>query len=97
MTTTIGDLREENVGKSLVEKTLEEFGQIDCLVNAAGILVTGEVETCDISEYDKQFDVNVRSIITTTKLVIPYVIKTKGTIVNVSSVTGTNAVSVHTF
>lgn len=61
---TIGDLRESSVAKELVEHTLQEFGQIDCLVNAAGILVNGTVLETSVTEYDKQFDVNVRRYLT---------------------------------
>ncbi|KAI6182282.1 Oxidoreductase, short chain dehydrogenase/reductase family protein [Aphelenchoides bicaudatus] len=85
---TIGDLREEKNAKELIEHTLKEFGKINCLVNAAGILVNGTVLETSLTEYDKQFDVNVRSVIQLTRLAIPLLTKSKGTIVNVSSVTG---------
>jgi NAD(P)-dependent dehydrogenase (short-subunit alcohol dehydrogenase family) len=58
--TTIGDLREEKVAKELIEHTIKEFGKINSLVNAAGILVNGTVLETPLTEYDKQFDVNVR-------------------------------------
>jgi NAD(P)-dependent dehydrogenase (short-subunit alcohol dehydrogenase family) len=41
-----------------------------------------------VTAYDKQFDVNVRSVIQLTKCAIPHLIKSKGRIVNVSSVAG---------
>uniref|UniRef100_A0A1I7RL59 3-oxoacyl-[acyl-carrier-protein] reductase FabG n=1 Tax=Bursaphelenchus xylophilus TaxID=6326 RepID=A0A1I7RL59_BURXY len=91
VTTTVGDLRDDEVAKDFVDHTLQTFGRIDSLVNAAGILVNGTVEDSSLTDYDKQFDVNVRSIIALTKYALPHIIKTKGTIVNVSSVAGTNA------
>ncbi|CAD5206197.1 unnamed protein product [Bursaphelenchus okinawaensis] len=91
VTTTIGDLRDAAVAKDFVHHTLETFGRIDSLVNAAGILVNGTVEDSSVTDYDKQFDVNVRSIVVLTKYALPHIIETKGTIVNVSSVAGTNA------
>uniref|UniRef100_A0A0K0G2H3 3-oxoacyl-[acyl-carrier-protein] reductase FabG n=1 Tax=Strongyloides venezuelensis TaxID=75913 RepID=A0A0K0G2H3_STRVS len=91
VTTTIGDLREEAVGKKLIENAVNVFGRIDVLVNAAGILVNGCVDSTPITEYDRQFDVNVRSIIVLTQFALPYIKKTKGAIVNVSSVAGTRS------
>lgn len=57
---TLGDLREFKVAKDLIDHTIQEYGKIDCLVNAAGILVGGTVLDTNLAEYDKQFDVNVR-------------------------------------
>ncbi|KAI6203539.1 hypothetical protein M3Y94_00568900 [Aphelenchoides besseyi] len=88
VTTTMGDLRDSSVARDLVEHTIKEFGQLDVLVNSAGILVTGSVEECDMKNYDKVFDVNVRSVIQLTKFAIPHIIKQQGAIVNVSSVAG---------
>ncbi|KAI6179427.1 Short-chain dehydrogenase reductase SDR domain containing protein [Aphelenchoides besseyi] len=72
VTTTIGDLRDSSVARDLVEHTIKEFGQLDVLVNSAGILVTGSVE----------------DVIQLTKFAIPHIIKQQGAIVNVSSVAG---------
>lgn len=57
---TIGDLREESIAKDLIDHTLKEFGRIDSLINAAGILISGTVLERSMTDYDKQFDVNVR-------------------------------------
>lgn len=74
--------------EAIVQKAVELFGQIDTLINSAGILVNGAVIDADIELYDRQMDVNVRSVITLTKAALPHLIKTKGTIVNVSSIAG---------
>lgn len=60
MTLTVGDLREESVAKELIDHTVKKYEGIDVLVNSAGILVTGSVEDTKVTEYDRQFDVNVR-------------------------------------
>uniref|UniRef100_A0A0K0E9N8 3-oxoacyl-[acyl-carrier-protein] reductase FabG n=1 Tax=Strongyloides stercoralis TaxID=6248 RepID=A0A0K0E9N8_STRER len=91
VTTTIGDLCEESICKKLVENAVNVFGRIDVLVNGAGILVNGCVDSTPITDYDKQFNVNVRSIILLTQFALPYIKKTKGSIVNVSSVAGTRS------
>ena len=60
MIVTVGDLREEAVAKDVVKHTLDKFGRVDVLVNAAGILINGTAEDCAITEFDRIFDVNVR-------------------------------------
>jgi len=89
ITATIGDLRDDSVAKDLIKHTMDKFGQIDVLVNNAGILVNGTVEESPVTDYDRVFDVNVRSVIQLTKHAIPHLIASKGTVVNVSSVAGT--------
>ena len=49
----------------------------------------GNIETMKMDDYDYTMNVNVRSIIVLTQLCVPHLIKEKGSIVNVSSVTGT--------
>lgn len=78
-------------GDSIIAKTLERFGRIDILVNNAGILLAGTIETTDIADFDRVMDVNLRSVFQLTQKAIPSVRMTKGNIVNVSSVAGTNS------
>uniref|UniRef100_A0A1I7W0C8 3-oxoacyl-[acyl-carrier-protein] reductase FabG-like n=1 Tax=Loa loa TaxID=7209 RepID=A0A1I7W0C8_LOALO len=86
--TTVGDLTDEKVAISLIERTVEKFGRTDSLINAAGVLVNGKVMDCSMEDYDYLMDINLRSIVQLTRKVIPYLIKTKGSIVNVSSING---------
>lgn len=76
----------------IVNETIEHFDQLDVLINSAGIAVQDNTNTLSITQFDRVFDVNVRSVITLTKLCIPYLEKTKGCIVNVSSISGLKAV-----
>ncbi|KAG4069104.1 hypothetical protein HA402_008415 [Bradysia odoriphaga] len=73
---------------SVINKTIDRFGQIDILINNAGVLQKGSVEDIEIGDFDDVMDVNVRSVFKLTKLAIPHLMKTKGNIVNVSSITG---------
>ncbi|KAG9354427.1 hypothetical protein JZ751_001136 [Albula glossodonta] len=83
-----GDLSDEDTVKRTVEQTLSHFGRLDVLVNSAGILAMGSIETTNLEQYDKVMNVNVRSVYYLTHLCVPHLIKTKGCIVNVSSVNG---------
>ncbi|XP_068154526.1 3-oxoacyl-[acyl-carrier-protein] reductase FabG [Drosophila tropicalis] len=72
----------------IVKKTLDKFGRIDVLVNNAGILGVGGLETLDIETFDAVLNTNVRGVILLTKATIPHLLKTKGAVVNVSSCAG---------
>ncbi|XP_036454139.1 3-oxoacyl-[acyl-carrier-protein] reductase FabG [Colossoma macropomum] len=83
-----GDMTDEETVKKTVELTIAHFGRLDVLINSAGILAMGTIETTDMAQYDQVMNVNVRSVYHLTHLCVPYLIKTKGSIVNVSSVNG---------
>lgn len=52
----------------------------------------GGIESISMEDYDKQMDVNVKSVFVLTKLALPHIIETKGNIINVSSVCGIRSV-----
>lgn len=74
--------------KKIIDEALRKFGQIDVLVNNAGILETGTIENTSLEQYDRVMNTNIRSIYALTMLAVPHLIKTVGNIVNVSSVNG---------
>ncbi len=75
----------------IVRETVEELGGIDILVNAAGILRTGNIESTRLEDWDELFNINVRSPFFLTQNAMPYLIDRKGAVVSVSSVTGIRA------
>ncbi|XP_071789389.1 3-oxoacyl-[acyl-carrier-protein] reductase FabG-like [Asterias amurensis] len=85
---TVADLWKEEDVKRIADRTLEHFGQIDVLVNNAGLAYPAGIEACTLEQFDKTFDLNVRAPLQLTHLLRPHLIKTKGAIVNVSSVNG---------
>ena len=89
------DLTNESELASLVQKTIDEFGKLDILVNNAGVLEMGNIENTTMEQYDRVMNVNVRSIYQLTMLATPELIKTKGNIVNISSVNGIRSVSIN--
>lgn len=72
--------------ENLIQKVIQKFGKIDVLINNAGIdFLQEDIATVSESDYDALVDTNFKSVFLMTKHVIPYLIKTKGTIVNISS------------
>jgi len=72
----------------VVRETVETFGGIDVLVNAAGIIATGTVETTALEDWDYMMNVNVRGPFYLMQRAMPYLVERKGNVVNVSSVNG---------
>ena len=69
----------------------EKFNQIDVLVNSAGIIMNGTIENTMLEDWDKMLNINLRTVFVLMQKSIPFLEKTKGNIVNVSSVAGTRA------
>lgn len=86
--TIIGDLKIEEDVENILNSTIKHYGKLDILVNNAGILVLSTIETTSLKEFDEVMNINVRSVYHLTMLAVPHLIKTKGNIVNVSSVNG---------
>ncbi|KAI8044775.1 cyclopentanol dehydrogenase [Drosophila gunungcola] len=82
------DMNSESDVQSIVSVTLAKHGRIDVLVNNAGILELGSIENTSLEQFDRLMNTNVRALYQLTMLVTPELVKTKGNIVNVSSVNG---------
>ena len=89
----IGDLINDEDRVKIIEKTIEKFGKIDVLVNNAGIVGYGGIKETSMEQFDSIIGINLRSVYHLTILATPHLIKTKGNIVNVSSICGMRAFS----
>jgi NAD(P)-dependent dehydrogenase (short-subunit alcohol dehydrogenase family) len=83
-------LGEETV-EMVVNAALDEFRGIDVLVNAAGIISNGTIETTQLEDFDAMMNINVRSVFLMMQKCAPYLEKGRGNIVNLSSVAGTRS------
>lgn len=79
------NLTKEEEVKDIFKKVEESFGSIDILVNNAGVSSRTKLEDYTEEEYDKVSDLNIKSVFVCSKIVIPYLKKTKGVILNTSS------------
>nr|XP_053651488.1 dihydroanticapsin 7-dehydrogenase-like [Cherax quadricarinatus] len=87
------DLSKDADCEHVVSATVSHFGHLDILVNSAGSLIVGGIETISMEDYDRQMNINTRSVFLMMKLALPHILETKGNIVNISSVTGLRAFS----
>lgn len=73
----------------LVEKTINKFGQIDVLINNAGIDCYFPFEQLEVEQILSTIETNLTGTILLTRFVIPHMLqKSQGTIVNLASTAG---------
>lgn len=87
----VADVTEQSAPQQIVGAALTRFGRIDALVNAAGIIGSGTIETTTDLEMETMLDVNVRAPFRLMRAAVSALQQTGGSIVNVSSVTGLRA------
>lgn len=86
------DITSESEVKRVVDTTIEKFGRLDILVNNAGVLPKiKQLHEISENEWNEVLNVNLNGQFRFTKFAIPYLQKTSGTIVNVSSDAGLKA------
>ncbi|KAM3963720.1 3-oxoacyl-[acyl-carrier-protein] reductase FabG-like [Aphomia sociella] len=83
------DLATDAGCEEVATKTIQHFGRLDVLVNNAGIGGRATIQMTDMATFDRVFNLDVRSVYNLTRLLVPELIKTKGNIVNVSSICAT--------
>ncbi|CAJ0580483.1 unnamed protein product, partial [Mesorhabditis spiculigera] len=81
-----GDLTERATAEKIVEETVSKLGGVDVLVNNAGFAISGMLSTMPVEEFDRQMNLNVRSLHQITQLALPHLLKSHGNIVNISSI-----------
>jgi NADP-dependent 3-hydroxy acid dehydrogenase YdfG len=82
----VGDVSDEAAATDAVTRTVERFGTLDILVNSAGIIQAGGIETGSIDEYRRVMDVNLMGTVYSCKAAIaPMKAAGRGDIVNISS------------
>lgn len=85
------DVTVQPIARRVVAQTVDRFGGIDVLVNAAGHIANGTIENTTLADWDAMMNVNLRAVFNLMQQSVPSLIERKGNIVNVSSVTGLRA------
>jgi len=88
ISTWAGELEESEDCEELVAETIDEFDGIDCLVNAAGVLILGSAEELSDDDWRDTLTINLDVPFFLSRAALPHLIKSEGSIVNISSVWG---------
>lgn len=82
------DVSDENDCKLLIEQTVKRFGRIDVLINNAGISMRALFEEVEIKVIKQLINVNFYGTVYCSKYALPYLLKTKGSLVGIISIAG---------
>ncbi len=86
---TVGvDVSKEVQCQNLISQSIKNFGQIDVLINNAGISMRAIFEEVDLKVLSEVLDINFWGTVFCTKHALPELLKSKGVIVGVSSIAG---------
>ncbi|TMW41400.1 hypothetical protein DOY81_013520 [Sarcophaga bullata] len=82
------DMCDECDVEKIMSETKAKFKKLDVLVNGAGIMESANIENTTLELFDRTINTNLRSMYQLITLAVPELKKTKGNIVNISSVCG---------
>lgn len=83
------DVTEQASFEAAIANAEAEFGPADALINNAGVMLLGQIDTQDASEWKRMFDVNVLGLLNGMQAVLaPMKARNTGTIINISSIAG---------
>ena len=85
------DVTRADAAAAVVGKAVEAFGGLTTLVNAAGIIAMGTIENTTDEAWDEMLDINLRAPFRLMRAAVPHLVASRGSVVNVSSVTGLRA------
>ena len=88
--TWAGELTESEDCDELITDTIDEFGEIDCLVNNAGVFVRGNAGDTSDEDWRRTMAINLDVPFFLSRAALPHLLKAEGSIVNVASDWGLN-------
>jgi 3-oxoacyl-[acyl-carrier protein] reductase/pteridine reductase len=89
------DLRDPESIQQTMASVIEEFGQLDLLVNNAGIFESEALEDISVEQWDAMFATNTRAPFLMAKAAHPHLRATKGRILNIGSLGGLHPWATH--
>ncbi len=87
-----GDVAKKADVKKIVDATVASFGRLDILVNNAGVFRFEPLEDVTEDEFHREFDINVLGIILATQAAVKHFGADGGSVINITSVAGRNAI-----
>ena len=90
------DVNDLDSFKQAVEEAEAQYGPCDGLINNAGVMLLGQADVQDPTEWKKMFDVNVLGLLNGIHLILAGMKERKrGTVVNISSIAGRKSFGNH--
>jgi 3-oxoacyl-[acyl-carrier protein] reductase/pteridine reductase len=89
------DLRDPESIQQTMASVIEEFGQLDLLVNNAGVFESEALENISVEQWDAMFATNTRAPFLMAKAAHPYLRAAKGRILNIGSLGGLHPWATH--
>jgi NAD(P)-dependent dehydrogenase (short-subunit alcohol dehydrogenase family) len=89
------DLREPEDIRHAVASVIEDFGQLDLLVNNAGVFASAALEAISIEQWDEMFATNTRAPFLVAQAAYPHLRAAKGRILNIGSLGGLHPWATH--
>lgn len=83
------DMRDADAMQAAIEALPAEFADISLLVNNAGLaLGTAPAQEADLDQWRQMIDTNITALVSLTRKLLPGLIERKGSIINISSISG---------
>jgi len=82
------DVTNEEDCENLIKTAIEKYGKIDIMINNAGISMRAKFIDLNLDVLKKLMDVNFWGTVNCTKYALPFLLKTKGSLIGVSSIAG---------
>ena len=92
------DVTQREQAEAAVQRTVDELGRLDIVINNAGVMLLGPVEASPVEDWERMVDVNVKGLLYTARAALPHLVdaaegdpRQVADLVNISSVAGRHA------
>ena len=82
------DVTDEGAVRAAFESTVDSLGSLDVVVNNAGLMLLGQIEGADTEDWRRMIDTNVLGLMYVSHAALPYLLESRGSLVQVSSTAG---------